>query len=576
MTIQLEQRALALLQTKMRQLYPKGRLLPASISKFTVARDPKTRGAQVSFSVTTLQGIGAIALLRNTARDPGTAKQLQLWTRQMLKRTPQRFPFPCTYADADQAIVGQTVYYWLRIQPANDLWNAQTVGPMVLDNTANAGAPGALVAFDLSHQGAGPNGTVVISGAFQASSDGKTQSVKLYVAGYQGVAAQVAVAQLERSPFNFSLAMTGEAVVVTAVAVSSEGVESAGVTKNLTLNAVATVPAEVMPPTALFLPGGVQIGWNAGDSNEAVTQFLIYRGAHGAGFGAAVQIATVAWSGATAYTYLDAAGLGPPYDWFVVAQNATGNSMASAAAYILNAFDANHRLTDTGRLMLVNASSTPTTQPLSATNPSGSATISIASFVVQYPFGTVSYNSGSITGLASSTKYYVYCDDPNYAGGAVTYHATTSNPTVTAGEGRLFVGIITTPASGGGGTSGSGGGNGPCFSGNTLIRTTLGPVAIANIVPGDWIHSIAGPRRVRRLLAHRYVGVMLEMARGELVTPSHKLRSDDGHWLKAHCFFGNYAGFDGTVFNLEIEGDGSDDEQCYQLENGRFAHNVQK
>ncbi len=31
-----------------------------------------------------------------------------------------------------------------------------------------------------------------------------------------------------------------------------------------------------------------------------------------------------------------------------------------------------------------------------------------------------------------------------------------------------------------------------------------------------------------------------------------------------------------VVFNLAIEGDGSDEEQCYTLANGRIAHNVLK
>lgn len=90
--------------------------------------------------------------------------------------------------------------------------------------------------------------------------------------------------------------------------------------------------------------------------------------------------------------------------------------------------------------------------PLTATDAGSTATISIAAFTQYFDFGSVSYNSGSITGLAFSTKYHVYCDDPNYAGGAVTYVATTTYTNAIA-AGRNYIGSITTPADGAGGTS---------------------------------------------------------------------------------------------------------------------------
>lgn len=107
-----------------------------------------------------------------------------------------------------------------------------------------------------------------------------------------------------------------------------------------------------------------------------------------------------------------------------------------------------------------NKLSTQSAQPLTATESAGVATISVAAHSVQFGFGTVAYNSGSITGLSTSTIYYVYADDPSYEGGAVTYLATTNANTVTAGNGRYYLGKITTPAGGGGGTSGGFGGGG--------------------------------------------------------------------------------------------------------------------
>ncbi|WP_444904226.1 hypothetical protein ACJJIU_03695 [Microbulbifer sp. CnH-101-E] len=90
--------------------------------------------------------------------------------------------------------------------------------------------------------------------------------------------------------------------------------------------------------------------------------------------------------------------------------------------------------------------------PLTARDDGSTAKITVASHTVQYGFGAVSYNSGSITGLSFSRKYYVYCDDENYAGGAVTYKATTSFTVLAANTHRRYVGTITTPANGGGGT----------------------------------------------------------------------------------------------------------------------------
>jgi hypothetical protein len=85
--------------------------------------------------------------------------------------------------------------------------------------------------------------------------------------------------------------------------------------------------------------------------------------------------------------------------------------------------------------------------PLVASADATNATISIAAHTLQYGFGVVSYNAGTIVGLAPSTNYFVYADDPNYAGGAVTYLATTSRQNVTANNGRYFIGAILTAIS---------------------------------------------------------------------------------------------------------------------------------
>jgi hypothetical protein len=104
--------------------------------------------------------------------------------------------------------------------------------------------------------------------------------------------------------------------------------------------------------------------------------------------------------------------------------------------------------------------SAQTSRPLTSTNDGVSlGAIAVAAHTVQYGFGTVSYNSGSINTLPFGTSYYVYADDPTFAGGAVTYVATTALENVVAGSGRYYVGKILV---GVGGTSQnqSGGGGG--------------------------------------------------------------------------------------------------------------------
>jgi len=85
--------------------------------------------------------------------------------------------------------------------------------------------------------------------------------------------------------------------------------------------------------------------------------------------------------------------------------------------------------------------------PLVASADAVNATISIDAHTVQYGFGTVSFNPGTITGLLPDTEYFVYADDPEYAGGAVTYLASTDRQNLTADNGRYFVGSIVTAIS---------------------------------------------------------------------------------------------------------------------------------
>lgn len=85
------------------------------------------------------------------------------------------------------------------------------------------------------------------------------------------------------------------------------------------------------------------------------------------------------------------------------------------------------------------------------------ASISISAHTRYYGDGTsASVNSGSFTGKAYSTTYYIYYDDAGRTGGAVTYQISTNSNDAVQGGIRHFVGVVTTPAAAAADTSGVG------------------------------------------------------------------------------------------------------------------------
>lgn len=93
------------------------------------------------------------------------------------------------------------------------------------------------------------------------------------------------------------------------------------------------------------------------------------------------------------------------------------------------------------------------------------ATISIAAFTVLAGSVSTAYSamSASTTGTNGTTiTYYLYFDDPSFAGGTQTLVATTNSNDCYAGDGRVYAGSIavTYPTSGSGSGSGGGGGTG--------------------------------------------------------------------------------------------------------------------
>lgn len=251
----------------------------------------------------------------------------------------------------------------------------------------------------------------------------------------------------------------------------------------------------------------------------------------------------------------------------------TGNPLTGGKRGF-NALDVNSRLASSFRNNPLNTQAAYTgANPLSAITGGSAnhATINIAANTQQFGPGQVNYNSGSITPLLDSTLYYIYTDDPTFAGGAVIYHATTNQADLTASDGRVYLGKITTPAFGGGGTSGSGGGGGSCFEGSVQVITPARAKRFHEL-PDVFTASTIYGWRTAHLLKHPYKGEMRHMGEGELVTPGHRFKHDD-KWIPARQKWSTKVFFAGTVYNASIETD-SDQERHYELANREIAHNL--
>ncbi len=129
-------------------------------------------------------------------------------------------------------------------------------------------------------------------------------------------------------------------------------------------------------------------------------------------------------------------------------------------AALASNFDAGGRLNGaafSGNPVLTGATAYRTPlNPLSSSDAGSTATVAIASHTLKTSEAnevtkTVSYNSGSVTGLSFTTSYFIWAYDPTFAGGAVTYVSSTSSETYIGNNGYIYVGYITTVDDGGGG-----------------------------------------------------------------------------------------------------------------------------
>lgn len=165
------------------------------------------------------------------------------------------------------------------------------------------------------------------------------------------------------------------------------------------------------------------------------------------------------------------------------------------------------RISDSGRandqrflptVTFGNISSIQSAEPLTSSAGATTADILIAAHTLHTDFGGIAYNSGSVTGVALNTQYFVYTDDPNYAGGAVTYVASTSRPNVPANSGRYFVGLITTPTA----SANTANINGATSANPIVIQTSAahtwstGDTVQFSSLPGDFGTNLNGVQKV--------------------------------------------------------------------------------
>lgn len=139
-----------------------------------------------------------------------------------------------------------------------------------------------------------------------------------------------------------------------------------------------------------------------------------------------------------------------------IAADGTGSPLTGGKRGFV-ALDTNNRLANSTRSVALNVSSTPTSATVLSNAGGGATIITIAASTAQFGTGTISYNSGSVDPGVTGT-FFVFADDPTFAGGAVTYQFSSTAPPQTASDGRINFGKITTSAgasTGGGSTGGT-------------------------------------------------------------------------------------------------------------------------
>lgn len=338
-----------------------GAVSAAFIAAFTATQVPA--GIEIAFTLAAAVGLAGISLDRAATNNQNAA--VSIWS-VAAPRQGDEYSFLDTSAPA-----GQTSYYWLHLTPGAATANPVFVGPQSAPMPAVPAAGNALEMLSVS-ESAGPSGSEAIGIAYLAPAT--MPGCKVYAAGYQGVAGNVAVAESAYSPFSFNLLATGEAVTLKCVPVDANGNEGAmanALTAHVTLDGAPSAPAVVMPVAAAALYDGIQVRFPAGPES-GITSYSVSRGPRGGGFGAAALVGSVTpTAGVMAYTYEDTTGTAA-HEWYVQAVSANGTGAASAAAQLTDAaLDFANRI---GLNQAVHqAFSTPVAANTVITQPAGSA-----------------------------------------------------------------------------------------------------------------------------------------------------------------------------------------------------------
>lgn len=98
---------------------------------------------------------------------------------------------------------------------------------------------------------------------------------------------------------------------------------------------------------------------------------------------------------------------------------------------------------------MVRSQSFPSGAAIAASDAGADSTATVSAHTREYANASVTVDAGSVTALAYATQYFLYYDDPDQLGGAVTYLATTTQADALTSEtnpDRHFVGAILTPA----------------------------------------------------------------------------------------------------------------------------------
>jgi hypothetical protein len=142
-----------------------------------------------------------------------------------------------------------------------------------------------------------------------------------------------------------------------------------------------------------------------------------------------------------------------------IAADGTGSPLTGGKRGFV-ALDTNNRLAGSFRANAVNIAGTPTSST-GLSNDGISTAITVTATAQQFGDGTVNYNSGSVDPGVFGGPFYIFADDPTFAGGAVTYQFSTTPQNQTSTNGRVQFGSITTvngsAKTGGGSTGGTGG-----------------------------------------------------------------------------------------------------------------------